>query len=114
MQGMVAGKAAHSGGFAWKPEEGTQIHLINRHTGSTRTVQCSTNFFAFHFMNAFETADGKSVVVDCPAFGHGGVTDAFLLDRLRSGSEDVAPSPLRYGAAVCLLALNSMLVHMIL
>ncbi|KAK9795606.1 hypothetical protein WJX73_008002 [Symbiochloris irregularis] len=92
---LSLGRPAISGGFSWSPEQGTQVHLINRHTGATQSFECPvTDFYCFHFMNAFESADGKTVFLDCPVFKHGGATDYFLLDNLK-GQQDIPASPVQ-------------------
>lgn len=49
--------------FDWKPEMGTALHLVNLATGAVRKLDAPP-FFTFHYINAFETADGSAMCVD--------------------------------------------------
>lgn len=100
LQGTLSGTAQYCA-FDWKPEKGTQLHIINRHTGHTRTVTCPVNYYAFHYMNAFETDDGKTLCIDTPTFEDGSVLHSFNLDNMRAATSDAPPSPLKC-AACCM------------
>lgn len=43
--------------FHWKPERGTRVSLISRHTGEVVAQSWTRPFFAFHHVNAYEEGD---------------------------------------------------------
>ena len=46
--------------FDWFPERRTRLHLVPLNGGPVRTFEAPT-YFTFHYINAFETADGRSL-----------------------------------------------------
>jgi len=67
--------------YHWKPEEGTQIQVIDLNDGSVSTYQAPA-FFAFHHVNAYEEKD--QVIIDVVTFENADVVRALYLDELRS------------------------------
>jgi hypothetical protein len=49
--------------FDWKPERGTTLHLVSLRTGAVTKLDAPP-FFTFHYINAFESADGSTMCVD--------------------------------------------------
>lgn len=59
MQAAVVGGAEYTM-FDWFPERRTRLHLVPLNGGPVRTFEAPT-YFTFHYINAFETADGRSL-----------------------------------------------------
>lgn len=80
--------------FAWRPEQGTRLWLVDRQTGKVRTHSAPPGF-VFHVVNAFE--DGERTCIDVAAY-----PDASIVDRLRTtalaehGFPSVAPPLVRW------------------
>lgn len=66
--------------FHWKPQLGTPFLVIDRHTGQVVARFESDAFFAFHHVNAFETAD--ELVVDVVGYPNADIIQAYYLHRL--------------------------------
>jgi len=76
-------------GMKWKPEEGTQLTVVDLITGAATTYRANETFYGFHFSNAFVTkdADGNDheIVADVVLTS----SDAFsslMLNAFRNGS----------------------------
>ena len=54
--------------FDWFPERRTRLHLVPLKGGPVRTFEAPT-YFTFHYINAFETADGRSLCFGARAGG---------------------------------------------
>ena len=82
--------------YAWEPDRGTRIFLIDRDSGEATGPIVTDPMFAFHFVNAYEDADG-TIVADLSAFEDASIVERLYLDRLRSGGgvPDVALRRLR-------------------
>ena len=68
-QAAVVGGAEYTM-FDWFPERRTRLHLVPLAGGPVRTFEAPA-YFTFHYINAFETADGRSLcfgVRDAHAF----------------------------------------------
>jgi beta,beta-carotene 9',10'-dioxygenase len=80
--------------FSWRPELGTRIYAIERHTGSViETV--AEPLFLFHHVNAFE--DGNKISVDMLVYNDASIVESFYLDFLKAGSGIIpTPRPVRY------------------
>merc|ERR1719506_2490930 len=50
------------GVWAWRPEDGTRIRLVNRKTAEQRVYHVTENYFTTHQVNAFQ--DGDDLVAD--------------------------------------------------
>lgn len=80
--------------FAWRPEQGTTLWLIDRHSGAVRRHTAPAGF-VFHVVNAFE--DGDRTHLDVCLYD-----DPSIIDRLRAGSLEqhgfpaIAPAVVRY------------------
>ncbi len=46
--------------FDWLPERRTRLHVVPLAGGPTRVFDAPA-YFTFHYLNAFETADGRSL-----------------------------------------------------
>jgi beta,beta-carotene 9',10'-dioxygenase len=80
--------------FRWRPEAGTQLHLLDRSTGAVRTHLAPAGF-VFHVVNAFE--DGERTVLDVALYRDASVIDALRRPNLEaSGLPALAPSIVRY------------------
>ena len=64
--------------FDWLPERRTRLHLVPLAGGPVRNFDAPT-YFTFHYINAFETADGRSLCFGAPD------AHAFLIAFLTHG-----------------------------
>jgi beta,beta-carotene 9',10'-dioxygenase len=80
--------------FAWRPEQGTRLWLIDRQSGQVRTHSAPPGF-VFHVVNAFE--DAERTCIDVALY-----SDPQIVERLRTGAlverglPDLAPSIVRW------------------
>ncbi len=65
MFGLVAGTSTYIDSMRWKGEEGTQVLLVPRDDGATRTFE-APGAFMWHALNAFER--GNEIVADFVAY----------------------------------------------
>jgi beta,beta-carotene 9',10'-dioxygenase len=79
--------------YQWKPQKGTRITVINRHTGEVETRITSDPFFAFHHINAFE--HGDELVFDIDAYTDANIINSFYLDKLASPKSEIPFGKLR-------------------
>jgi len=79
--------------YQWKPQKGTRITVINRHTGEVETRITTDAFFAFHHINAFETGD--ELIFDIDAYTDASIIDSFYLDKLVSPQTEIPFGNLR-------------------
>ena len=79
--------------FAWRPEEGTRLVVIDRATGEQRE-HITEPFFVFHTVNAFEREDGATVL-DLLAYTDADVISALRVDALERQLPDLRPSLVR-------------------
>ncbi|MEM9952601.1 MAG: carotenoid oxygenase family protein [Chloroflexota bacterium] len=71
--------------FSWRPQDGTNIVIIDRKTGNiVKQVQADA-CFSFHHINAFE--QGDSVIVDISAYADGSVIQGLYVDTMKSDVE---------------------------
>jgi carotenoid cleavage dioxygenase-like enzyme len=54
-------------------------------------------YFTFHYLNAFETADGSALCFDVPVFEDPSFLNGLFLDNLREHKRPIASSPLKCG-----------------
>ncbi|KAK9831473.1 hypothetical protein WJX81_008489 [Elliptochloris bilobata] len=92
-------KAAVAGGaeyvmFDWCPERRTRLHLVPLAGGAVRTFDAPA-YFTFHYLNAFESADGRSLCFDFPWFEDPIMLNNLYLDVMRSNGSTICSSPLR-------------------
>ncbi|QJE73885.1 carotenoid oxygenase family protein [Aerophototrophica crusticola] len=73
--------------YRWCQGEGTRFHMVDRRSGSVRTLE-GPACFAFHQVNAFERPG--EVVIDLCAYQDSGVLDGLRLDTLRGASPSLA------------------------
>ncbi len=74
--------------FRWEPERGTTFTAIDRKTGAIAGVWKAPASFCFHHVNAFDDADG-STVIDLCTFSDASIVEALSLEHRRAG--DPAP-----------------------
>jgi beta,beta-carotene 9',10'-dioxygenase len=79
--------------YQWKPQKGTRITIINRHTGEVETRITSDPFFAFHHINAFETGD--ELIFDIDAYTDASILNSFYLDKIASPKSEIPFGKLR-------------------
>jgi carlactone synthase/all-trans-10'-apo-beta-carotenal 13,14-cleaving dioxygenase len=81
--------------FDWKPQHGSRIHLVplNGDNNQIKSFDAPA-YFTFHYLNAFETADGKSVCFDFANFETPDVMAGLYLEEMRERKRPVAHSPL--------------------
>jgi carotenoid cleavage dioxygenase-like enzyme len=80
--------------YRWRPELGTRIVVIDSASGAVRADTTTAPCFAFHHINAYESAD--QLVIDLCTFPDAGVIDALYLDRLRDDRPVPVARPTRY------------------
>lgn len=73
--------------YQWKPQKGTRITVINRHSGEIETRITSDPFFAFHHINAFEKGD--ELIFDIDAYTDANIIQSFYLDKLASPISEI-------------------------
>lgn len=80
--------------FRWRPEQGTRLWLMDRHTGGVREHLAPAGF-VFHVVNAFE--DGADTVLDVCLYPDAGLIDALRTDALaRDGLPPLTPAIVRW------------------
>ncbi len=75
--------------FRWEPSRGTQILVLDRHTGAQVGRFETEPGFAFHHVGAWER--GETLVMEYCDHETPAVIDALYLDRLRGPARDDAP-----------------------
>ncbi len=88
---MIRKGGAFMDNMSWKPELGSEFHVVDRHSGEHVATGHGDAFFCFHHINAFE--DGDEVVVDLCAYEDASVIESLEVSKLRSGQE---PPPLAF------------------
>ena len=78
--------------FDWKPEQGSRLHVVDLKTGERKQIDAPA-YFTFHYINSFETADGKSLCFDFSHFEDPSFLNGLYLDNLRQHKQPVAKSP---------------------
>ena len=91
MQATLFGGADHIM-FDWKPEQRTILHLVDLKTGQMKQIDAPA-YFTFHYINSFETPDGKALCIDFSQFEDPGFLNGLYLDNLRQHKHSVAKSP---------------------
>lgn len=91
---LLASNKGYIDHFTWRPEQGTQLWIVDRQTGQTRLHRAPPGF-VFHVVNAFESASATHIDVAL-------YPDASIVERLRTdallarGLGDVAPQLVRW------------------
>lgn len=91
---LIASNRAFIDHFVWRPEQGTRLWLIDRHTGAVRQHTAPAGF-VFHVVNAFE--DAERTCIDVALF-----PDASIIGHLRTeqlaerGFPELEPSIVRW------------------
>ncbi len=75
--------------FVWKPKQGTQFYVFNRHNGKLEATITTKAFFALHQINAFET--NGQIVIDVVAYKNPDIIKTFYLEPIRSHKHSIAP-----------------------
>lgn len=78
--------------FAWHPERGTRLIVIDRATGQTRE-HVTDPFFAFHTANCFER-DGATVL-DLLAYKSADIVSALRIEKMNDHLPELRPSFVR-------------------
>lgn len=81
--------------YDWKPELGTKLHLVSLKSGAVRTFD-APNYFTFHYINAFETQDGKSFCFDVACGENPDILANLGIEAMRSGNRSIARNQVRY------------------
>jgi len=79
--------------YRWKPNKGTRITLIDRHTGEIKKRLSTDAFFAFHHINAFET--NNNIIFDIAAYTDASILKAYYLDNLKAENNQIPFGKLR-------------------
>jgi carotenoid cleavage dioxygenase-like enzyme len=78
--------------FDWIPEQRTLLHLVNLKTGKRKEFDAPA-FFTFHYINTFESTDGKFLCFDFSHFEDPGFLNGYYLDNLRQHMQPAPKSP---------------------
>lgn len=78
--------------FAWQPEQGTRLVVLDRATGAVRE-HVTDPFFVFHTVNAFE--EGDATIVDVVAYPDAGIVTSLRSQRMVEALPDLRPALLR-------------------
>ena len=81
--------------FDWKPETGSCLHLVplNGDKSKIRHVK-APSYFTFHYFNAYETDDGKSIHIDFGNFEQPDMLNSMYLDHMRASKDPICASPM--------------------
>lgn len=104
---MLLGLGSFDELFVWKPELGVDVIVIPLDAPANVTRFTTDAFFQWHFVNAWDDEDGRTIVIDYqryPDFSsfdgigrlmHGGTANGLLLGRYHRARLDVAAKTLR-------------------
>lgn len=73
--------------YSWRPQKGTNFHVVRKSDGKVVGKYNTDPFFAFHHINAFEIGD--NIVLDISAFEDNRIIQELFLDRLCGEEPDV-------------------------
>lgn len=93
--GMAVGGRPFIDNYRWRPEQGTTIRVVDRHTGDLAGSWTAPACFCFHHVNAFVEEDG-TIVADLLAYDDAGIVQALELERLRRDAPVPAATLTRY------------------
>lgn len=75
--------------YRWRPEQGTRLHVVDRATGASRTVEAEP-MFVFHTVNTFE--QGDDLILDVLAYRDPEVVRRHMrIEGLRQGVPGLLP-----------------------
>jgi len=80
--------------FRWRPERGTDVIVLDRHSGELVARSQAEPFFCFHHVNAFE--EGDEIVVDLVGYDDDQIVRSLYLEPLRAGERPPDGSLRRY------------------
>lgn len=73
-----------------------QALVLNPLDGDVQVVSVKgPPYMAFHYINAWESDDGKTVTMTVPTFKDPEMVNGLLLDRMRSDAGSVEPSKIQ-------------------
>jgi beta,beta-carotene 9',10'-dioxygenase len=91
---LLASNKGYIDHFAWRPEQGTQLWLVDRQSGQTRLHRAPAGF-VFHIVNAFESAEATHI--DVALYPDASVIETVRTDALLAdGLQDLAPQIVRW------------------
>ena len=70
--------------YRWQPERGLRFHVFEKDSGRRVATAEADAAFAFHHVNAYETA--HDLIVDIVTFSDADIIDQFYLARLRAAA----------------------------
>lgn len=79
--------------YQWKPNNGTRVTVIDRHSGEVKARMKTDAFFAFHHINAFEKGD--ELIFDMAAYKDPSLIQSFYLDQMASPQTEIPFGKLR-------------------
>ena len=74
--------------FAWEPERGTRVVVVDRTTGEVVAEPVTEPLFGFHHVNAFERDGGTELVFDLETIPDATAIGELSLETLRNGELD--------------------------
>jgi carlactone synthase/all-trans-10'-apo-beta-carotenal 13,14-cleaving dioxygenase len=69
----------------WRPEDGARLHVVSLDGGARRTFTAPP-FFAFHWANAHESADGRYLHIDAAVYDDPEIVNHLRLRHARAGA----------------------------
>eukprot|EP00884_Botryococcus_braunii_P018940 jgi/Botrbrau1/572/Bobra.0010s0038.1 len=89
--GVLLGGSPKYGLLDWQKDMPTLFHVVPLNGGEVKTVK-GPPYMAFHYINVWESNDGKSLHVTVPTYKDPEIVNGLRLDRVRSDSFIVEPS----------------------
>lgn len=87
VRALLLGQTADFMAFDWRPELGSLLHVVPLHGGQVRTYRAPA-FLASHWVNAFESPNGRQLHLDAIAAQSPALMSQWELGRARAGPED--------------------------
>ncbi|PSC71910.1 Carotenoid cleavage dioxygenase 8 [Micractinium conductrix] len=86
VRALLLGQPAEYMAFDWRPECGSLLHVVPLAGGPVKAYRAPA-FLATHWVNAFESADGRFLYLDAVVTDTPALMSHWKLDTVRSGAE---------------------------
>jgi carlactone synthase/all-trans-10'-apo-beta-carotenal 13,14-cleaving dioxygenase len=95
LKALASGKLGDYVIIKWKPEEESLLHVVPLDgKGPVRSFK-APRYFTFHYMNAYESEDGKQIHIDFACYDDPDNLNFLLLKNMRQGTMPVVKAPLK-------------------
>lgn len=95
LKSLLVGGASEYVSTSWQGDKDVLLHVVPLDgSGKVRTFHAPT-YFTFHYMNAFESADGSKIHIDVSHYKDPEILNNLRLANMRSGTRDICDGPLR-------------------